>query len=398
MRLVLPLLLLLALGACRARPPEATAAPPREASAWATFDAAGTTGAGAAGLADRASGRAATADNPVRVASVSKLVVALGVMRLAEEGRVDLDADVSGHLDWPLRNPAHPNRAITLRALLSHTSSIKDEGDNYVIPLGRTVRDALGRPGSFDADHPPGAFFRYSNMNYPVIASALERATGERFDRLIARTVLRPLGLRACFNWSGCGDSSAARAVVLYRPDGTVARDDLRGRPPACPVATEGSGCDLAGYVLGDNGALFSPQGGLRISMRELAVIGRMLLNRGRHGGRAFLSARSVDELLRPAWTFDGRNGDTSGGFYCAYGLGSQSLPARVPGCRDDPSGTGRRLAGHAGDAYSLRSGLWLDRAAGVGIAYFAANLAPAEGRSAYHPVEERLLAKLPER
>ena len=379
-------------------PAEAPSALPGTTYAWVSFDAAGVRDRGAAGLADRATGRRITIDDPVRVASVSKLVVALAVLRLAEAGRVDLDADVSALLGWQLRNPAHPAVPITLRKLLSHTSSIQDEGDNYVIPLGGTVRAMMEQPGAFDREHAPGTYFRYANLNYPIVASALERATGERFDGLVRRLVLTPLGLDACFNWSGCSDAAIARAVVLYRPDGTVARDDLGGRRPDCPVATSGPGCDLSGYALGSNGALFSPQGGLRASPADLAVIGRMLLNRGRHEGRPFLNERSVDLLTRPVWVFDGKNGDTTGGFYCAYGLATQSVPTGTPGCRDDLLGTGRRAVGHAGDAYNLRSGLWIDPARGVGIAYYAANnpAEPETGHSAYTAVEERLAAKLP--
>jgi len=365
--------------------------------AWTTFDAAQVRDGGASGLADRATGRRVTVDDPVRIASVSKLIVALGVMRLAEEGRVDLDADVSRQLGWELRNPAHAAVPITLRMLLSHTSSVRDEGDNYVIPLGGTLRDMAQRPEAFDRAHAPGTFFRYSNLNFPIIASVLERATGERFDDLIGRTVLAPLGLDACFNWSTCSGAKLARAVVLYRPDGTVARDDLRGRQPDCPVATNGPGCDLSGYVPGSNGALFSPQGGLRASPADLAVIGRMLLNNGRHAGRPFLSGRSIALLTRPVWVFDGANGDTSDGFYCAYGLATQSLPTAAPGCRDDLFHDGRKMVGHAGEAYNVRSGLWIDPARKVGIAYFAANnpAEPARGRSAYTAIEEWLAAKL---
>lgn len=387
-----------ALAACRAAPVEQSLAPPQLTHAWVAFDAAGVRDRGASGLADRATGRTVTIDDPVRVASVSKLVVALAVLRLAEEGRVDLDADVSDRLGWTLRNPAHPGVPVTLRMLLSHTSSIQDEGDNYVIPLGRTVRDVVGRLEAFDRQHAPGTFFRYSNLNFPIVASLLEQATGERFDRLVRRTVLTPLGLDACFNWSGCSDAKLARAVVLYRPDGSVARDDLRGRGPDCPVATTGPGCDLAGYELGSNGALFSPQGGLRASPTDLAIIGRMLLNGGRHRGRAFLNQRSVALLTRPVWVFDGSNGDTFDGFYCAYGLATQSLPTAAPGCRDELFGRSRRMAGHAGEAYGLRSGLWIDLVREVGIAYYAANnpAEPAPGRSAYTAVEEQLAARLP--
>ena len=67
--------------------------------------------------------------------------------------------------------------------------------------------------------------------------------------------------------------------------------------------------------------------------------------------------------MATPAWRFDGSNGDTDSGFYCAYGLAVQSLPAARQGCNDDLFGDGRAMIGHAGDAYGLRSGLWIDPA-----------------------------------
>ncbi len=391
----------LALLSCQTVPeqPHLAPPPPGVAYAWVTFDADGVRSSGASGLADRASGRALTVDDPVRVASVSKLIVALGVMRLVEQGRVDLDADVSRYLGWQLRNPAFPDRPISLRLLLSHRSSLRDEGDNYVIPLGGNVRAMTAeRPASFDPEHAPGDFFRYSNLNFPVIGSALEKATGTRFDRLMHELVLAPLRLDACFNWTTCSDEKIARAVVLYNPDGSVRLDGLNGRRPACPVfAPPGSGCDLSRYEIGSNGALFSPQGGLRASAADLARIGQLLLNEGRHDGRAFLSRASVAAILQPAWRFNGANGETESGFYCAYGLASQSLPVRSPACSDDLFGDGRPAVGHAGEAYGLRSGLWIERGRKRGIAYFATNNGPdpADGKSAYKAVEEWLATKI---
>ncbi|HWH18278.1 MAG TPA: serine hydrolase [Allosphingosinicella sp.] len=397
MRRLLPLVMI-ALAACARGPlPSPPPPPPGVSYAWVTFDSARLRESSAGGMADRASGRALTIDDPVRVASVSKLLVALGVMRLVEQGRLDLDEDVSAKLGWRLRNPAFPDTPITLRLLLSHRSSLRDEVD-YVIPLGRDVRGVLAAPAAFDAEHAPGTYFRYSNLNFPVIASIMELATGERFDRLMDRLVLKPLEVDACFNWSTCSEAALQRAVVLYDDDGSVLRDNLGGKRPECLVvpAADGS-CDLDGYVLGTNGALFSPQGGLRISARDLAAIGQLLLNRGRHRGRAFLSEASIDAILQPEWRFDGTNGETDKGFYCAYGLATQSLPMPVEGCRDDLFGDGRSVVGHAGDAYRVRSGLWVDRERGVGIAYFSANNGtdPPRGQSAYRVVEEWLASKL---
>jgi CubicO group peptidase (beta-lactamase class C family) len=395
----LSLFLCLALSGCAVQRVESAPPPLSGVSyAWVTFDGAGERALGAAGLADRARGRALTVDDPARIASISKLVVGLGVMRLVEQGRLDLDRDISDYLGWRLRNPAFAKTPITLRLLLSHRSGLRDEVD-YAIPLGKTVAAAVSDPKAFDPEHAPGTYFRYSNLNLPVVASVMEAVTGERFDRLMARLVLTPLGLDACFNWTTCSDAAMARAVVLYDGAGAVLRDDLGGRRPDCPVvpAVDGS-CDLQSYRLGSNGALFSPQGGLRISARDFATVGRLLLNRGKHDGRVFLRPESVDALLAPHWRYDGANGATEGGFYCAYGLAVQKLPVRdVTGCRDDLLGDGRAVSGHAGDAYGVRSGLWIDPERGEGIAYLSANNGedPPGGRSAYRAIEEWLAARL---
>src|SRR4051812_8944250 len=243
------LILLLLLTGCATMP----RSPVHPAYALATFNRLGLTASGASGLADRARGRALTIDSPVRVASVSKLIVALGVMRLVEQGRLDLDRDVSDTLGWSLRNPAFPDRPITLRLLLSHRSSLRD-GVDYAIPLGRTLQSVLAAPVAFDAEHPPGAFFRYSNLNFPVIASVMERVSGQRFDRLMADLVLRPLGLDACFNWTTCSDAALSRAAVLYGADGSVLRDDLGGGRPHRPVLGP-PGWGVLGSEPGANGA-----------------------------------------------------------------------------------------------------------------------------------------------
>ncbi len=279
--------------------------------------------------------------------------------------------------------------------LLSHTSSVRDEGDNYVVPLGRTLREMAEQRASFDAEHAPGTFFRYSNLNFPLIGSIMERTTGERLDTLMARLVYQPLGLDACLNWTTCSDAAVARAAVLYDENGAAIRDDLGGRRPACPVfAPAGQPCDLSAYRLGDNGALFSPQGGLRISVRDLTIIGRMLLARG----GSFLSEASIRTMTSEVWRYDGGNGETDGGFYCGYGLAVQRLPIDGSLCRDDLFGAEWMMSGHAGDAYGVRSGVWIDSENGIGIAYLSTGNGadpPRGAHSAYRAIEEALARHL---
>jgi len=381
-------LALLAMTGC-VTPPIAADLPVSQAGV--AFDRNGEIGSFAGGLADPATGRAVTPDDPVRVASVSKLLVAVGVMKLVESGKLQLDSDVSQWLGWDLRNPAFPDRPITMRMLLSHTSSVRDHDDQYAIPLGKTVQEVMSAPTSWDPKHGPGdGYFTYGNLNFPIIASIVERVTGERFDIWMRREVIEPMKLDACYNWPTCDDAAVARAVVLMQ-DGKAVRDDLGGKQPDCPVYLDDGPCDLARWKLGENGALFSPQGGLRISMRDLARVGRMLLNGGTLDGVRIISPQSVDLLLTPQWRFDGNNGETDHGFYCSYGLATQHIPTPVNGCKDDPAGDGVRRSGHAGDAYGLRSGLWIDRSSGTGVAYFVSGLSddPPRGTSAYRAAEE---------
>lgn len=346
----------------------------------------------AEGQADRAAGRMLTPDDPVRIASVSKLVVALGVMRLVEVGQFDLDRDVSDYLGWQLRHPAYPDRPVTLAQLLGHRSGLTDNV-NYALPLDSDLEAVLKDPQAWDAARSPGGDFTYANLNYPVVAGVIEAVTGERFDRAMARLVFDPLKLDACFNWTTCSDAAVGRAVILYGADGSVQRDDLKRQRPACPVvpATDGS-CDVATYRLGRHGAGFSPQGGLRISANGLARIGVMLLRRG----ETFLKPESLARLQAMAPVHP-TSGEGTGGFFCEYGTAMHSTggPALAdPACRDDLFGDGRLRLGHSGDAYGLRSGLWFDLERGEGIAYFVTQVPEGQKgkRSAYSAAEEALV------
>ncbi len=216
------------------------------------------------------------------------------------------------------------------------------------------------------------------------------------------RLVLAPLGIEGCFNWAGCSDAAIARAVVIYDGNGAAAKDDLHGVRPGCPViAAEDGSCDLARWRPGTNGALFSPQGGLRVSANGLARIGRMLLNGGTLDGVRVLSANSVRALATPLWqyapgdglTFEEDTGDLGTGFFCRYGMAMQTLATPVDGCRDDPFGDGDARVGHSGSAYGLQAGLWLDLAGGRGVAWYATGMPdePTGGRSAFSAVEEAL-------
>ena len=364
------------------------------------FDRDGITATRTEGYADPASKRAITVDDPVRIASISKLVLTIGVMRLVEEGKLDLDADVSKTLGWKLRNPAFPNDKITLRLLLSHTSSLTDGAGYWQVPLDGEFKELLDDPKAWDAQHAPGTYWRYANVGFPLIGAVMERATGERMDLLMQRLVLKPLDLRACYSWPSCDEATAARAVVLYR-EGKPIVDDNQGRKPACGItkASDGS-CDLSTWRAGKATNVFGPQGGLRISAKDLSKIGRLLLGDGEVDGVRLLTPESVRAMIGPEWTLKNGNGLTieeddpiraTKGFTCRYGLAVHTLASGAPDCGDNPFGDGVQRVGHSGNAYGLLAGLWVDRKAGTGVVYFSTgNDKPAPGaHSAFSRIEE---------
>ncbi len=370
------------------------------------FDRYGVTAVQTYGFADIAAGRRVTADDPVRVASISKMVTAIGVMRLVEAGKLDLDADASRYLGFKLRNPAFPDVPISLRMLMSHRSSLSDEAGYWQTPLDGQLRSLVENPKAWDTKHMPGSFFHYTNLNYPLVAQAMERITATRFDLLMQSLVLEPLGIDACFSWATCSEAAAARAMVVYSTTGEPLADDNHGRKPACPVKPDrDGGCDLSRYRPGDNGAQFGPQGGLHISALGLARIGMLLLGDGTLAlnGAHLLAPETVAAMTAPQWEYDGHNGftyeedeDPEGmeqGLFCHWGIGVQILATPVKGCRDDPFGDGVARVGHTGSIDGLQTGIWLDRKRGTGVVWIATGMPPIRmaGRSAFSDVEEKL-------
>lgn len=382
-----------------------------EVSGWAVASAVrgGPVVARAEGAAELTSDgrvvRPLSPDSPVRIASISKLALAVAVNRLADRGAFALDHDASDALGWRLRNPAHPDAPITIRMLLRHEGSISDAG-GYGGTLGERLRETIG-PRSFSAAR-PGTAFDYANLNSALLGEIVERATGIRFDAAMQALVFRPLGIAACFNWASCSDGHAAAGAVLYRkstdygetwaPAGPwVPQVDAERPAGGCPVRRpDGVPCALEGYQPGTNGGLFGPQGGMRISIAELARLGQAVLA-NRDG---FLKPATHAALFRAVPVMAGGAGaetDTrlmrfwsEGGLHCFSGDGrpggDQPLaPRPMAGC------------GHLGEAYGLFSGLVMDPDAGTVHAWAltgSADRPPRGARSRFNALEEELIAR----
>lgn len=337
-----------------------------------------------------------------RVASISKVAVGIAAMRLVERGLLDPRRDISDYLGFTLRNPSLPDTVITAEALLSHSSGLRDSGF-YTPPPGLAMRDLLtpggarweggahfssGEPGSGSG---PAGIYEYCNLNYGVLATAMERITRTRFDLLMRDEVLAPLGFVGSFNVNLVPDARFGDISPLYRkrspegdewnPEGPwiAQTDDFRGAHGGSPVRPPAP--DLSGYVPGTNGAIFSPQGGLRISAPDLAVLGSLLAGGGAGsvgfgtGDARLLREESLRWMCEPRWESAEPHAK---GLARATGWGLMK--------NSGLDGRADRWWGHHGDAYGFNGALLFDPEGNEGYLYMIGGISE-DPETMHHPV-----------
>ena len=153
----------------------------------------------ASGTTERAGRSPITPDAQFRVASITKLFVATVVLQLVQEGRIRLD----DHLTDYLPEFGQGNGA-TVRQLLNHTSGIPDyervEGLNEDVVTHRdrrwSTQELLHLISDVRPEFPPGTDTSYSNTDYVLLGSVIERVTGATWAAQVRRRLLDPLGLR----------------------------------------------------------------------------------------------------------------------------------------------------------------------------------------------------------
>ena len=357
-----------------------------------------------------------------RMASISKLVTTLGVMKLIEDGKLALDKDVSEYLGYKLRNPHFPDDPITLRMLLSHTSSLRDDAGYYwEAKLNVNLRDVLlpggrlfDKGSAWDKKYKPGAYFQYANFPWGVVGTIMEGVTGERFDRLMRRLILDPMDLRGGFHPADFTKAELDNTATLYRKRGEINGKEVWN--PAGPWVVQVDDYVTAApvpralddYVIGSNGTLFGPQGNCRLSAAGLGQIMLMLMNDGKLGTKQILKKKSVEQMLAQQWRIDVAQKNGSSGYgghqdaMNAWGLGNQQF-LDVSG-----AGSGDRLVerggfkalGHTGDAWGLTSALVFDRAKKNGMIFLVGGPGydpeTYSGKySAHYRYEEQILTAL---
>jgi len=259
----------------------------------------------------------AEADTVYQLGSISKQFIAAGIMLLAEEGRMKLDASIREYL------PDAPEtwKAITIRHLLTHTSGLVQ---NDPLGLYEPARETqvLKAIAPLNLSSEPGEQFSYSNAGYNILALALEKVAGQRWDEFLSERVFKPLGMSATRRFS--------LTDIVERRAATYAFKAVLSNISPTPR-------DLAA------GGLLTTVGDL--AKWDIALYGEKVLRRD-----------SIDQMFTPAKLKDGTPAAFQG---AGYGFGWQV------GALD-----GRRFVAHVGTrfgsvAYVIR---YLDQHLGIAV------------------------------
>ena len=258
----------------------------------------------ASGMADIEAGHAMQKDTIFQIMSMTKPFTAVGIMMLAEEGKLALRDPVEQYLPEfrgqrvvanvgpdaaRLGMPDHP---ITIRDLLTHTAGIQDNAPAEIhdypqlmnVSLEEVVKQLAKQPLLFQ----PGTKWSYSSPGIEILGRLIEVCSGQKYEDFMAERILRPLGMKDSFFFAPA-DKVARIAMVYVQKDGKLVR------APGSILAG-----DPAKYR---QGAIFpAPGWGLYSTAEDLLHFYRMMLNDGVYEGRRYLSPFSV-HLMTEAHT-----------------------------------------------------------------------------------------------
>lgn len=351
-------------------------------------------------------------NSKIRVASISKFFTAIGFMKLVEEGKIDLDEDISKYLGFPIYNPYFPDKKITSRMLLSHISSIQDnEGDGVNIGVNDNIQQLfkIDKNNQYWQNKEPGKYFKYANVNFSLLGTIIEKVTNERFDLYMADKVFKSLNLTCTYNPSSLTLEEVMNKATIYRKkdkDGNWCKegewiaqiDDYNRKLEKDEVIIYDAATDSAiltkitDYVPGVNGNNYGPQGHFRASLNDLlALMQHIVKNDGK-----LLKSETFKEMFKSQWKYDEKikNGETLEGLFLNYGLSTQI-------CCNQPSNTqikSLKLKGHLGEAYGFYGGFFFDENKKDGIIYLITGTSESpkiSKNNSFYEIEEKITTGL---
>lgn len=231
-----------------------------------------------------------------RIASISKVIIGMAVLKLVEDKLLDLDEDISNILGYKIRNPKYLNIPITTRMLMLHTSSITDganednlgynvvNGHHYFVSLEDLLTNQNSKfyTDKTFSDYAPSDKYIYSNFGTGIITCIIEKCSNQLFTEFVEKYFFKPLHMDANFKVNKILKKDKISDTFTGFTTNKTAKEFIDGTYPDYPIGNNYRG----------------PAGGLFVSMQDLSKIMATLLNDGKYKDLQMLHKETVDTLL----------------------------------------------------------------------------------------------------
>lgn len=187
------------------------------------------------GVADSAANKKVNTQSQFRIASLSKPITAVAILRLAEQGKFSLDDKVFG--EGGVLGTAYgtqPYRegisSITIRQLLSHISGgWQNNGDDPMFHNKDLTADQLisHTLNNQPLKNKPGTAYAYSNFGYCVLGRVIEKVTGKPYEKYMLSEILRPAGVKHMEVGGNTADEKRKHEVMYYSRDRSAYLDNV---------------------------------------------------------------------------------------------------------------------------------------------------------------------------
>lgn len=266
------------------------------------------------GLADIEQGKPVTIDTPFNLASISKPIMGVAILQIAENGSLDLDADINRYLPFEIDNPKVEAGGISVRHLATHTSGLADFYDiqTYTRNVDSSVslREHLERllvassrnyeDGKYYLPNAPGSFREYSNLGAGVAGLVVESVSGESLSDYSRREIFRPLGMNNT-GWL-LSEFNLEEVAVPYEVEQCIPYTGICAdwkSPRLNALITEAFNPPIS-YKRYERHPHYGnpqyPDGGVRASIKDLNTFVLEIL--GEREGQRVFSAGLIDEML----------------------------------------------------------------------------------------------------
>jgi CubicO group peptidase (beta-lactamase class C family) len=237
------------------------------------------------GLADRAANRPVTPETIFRLGSISKSFVALSVLKLQEEGKLDLHDRLRDRApEIAFTNPWEKTDPVRLEHLLEHTSGLGDFtlAEHAISNPSITLADALAlQPQMRVVRTRPGSYSSYSNVGPAMAAYVVEKLTGRSYEDYVEQEFFAPLGMHS------------ASFFLTERVQRDLSKSYSDNSPVELPY------CHM----------IARPSGAISATPQDAARLVQRLLNRGQHAGTCLLQPESIERMETPLTSLAARSG-----------------------------------------------------------------------------------------